>query len=380
MCLAYVSGNSQSDLRDGFVITLSGDTIRGKIDYKTYSQGQSICRLVINQISNDYQSKEVKGYGFIGDKFFSSTVVEGFFVEVLVLGEMSLYRNSEVFYIKKNDALYTLETKDIMTESAGRISVRKDSKWKGFVSLVVSDCLSGSELKELTFQERSLSKITIDYNKCRNSPVVVFKQDKPWTKVKTGIFAGFSPSFLTFNDRPDYLSDLYSTVSPFIGFSFAFSSPRVNENLVIYAEPYFSRSSFQNEFIYMDRLSPDINYKTEIQFTTVSLPLSLRRSISKKNNFYIVGGLNFDFYLRPTSTVRSEFVLNNAPFVATGEAVQMRAFKSGINGGLEYRKEFSKVNANVGVRYFLMGNILSSDDTFKGNLQKIMFTISVTNK
>lgn len=91
---------AQSDFRQGRIITTSGDTLKGLIDYQSDNSLCDKCRFKINknQKVKEYYPKELKVFQFEneGRKFVSMTIpykneTKDVFVEILVTGKMNLY-------------------------------------------------------------------------------------------------------------------------------------------------------------------------------------------------------------------------------------------------------------------------------------------------
>src|SRR5690606_9590570 len=102
LCLiSSIGAVAQLDFRPGYVITLQNDPIKGEVNYRSNSKGYKGCVFRQNRSTTKYDASQIKGYGFINDKAFRSDIIEGSFVEALVVGELSLYRQGNVFYLQK---------------------------------------------------------------------------------------------------------------------------------------------------------------------------------------------------------------------------------------------------------------------------------------
>ncbi len=83
------SSFGQNDFRSGFIITLENDSIQGQVDYRSNSQNYKSCIFKGEQGELEYFPNQIVGFGYTNDKFFSSQIIEGSFVEVLVDGDIS---------------------------------------------------------------------------------------------------------------------------------------------------------------------------------------------------------------------------------------------------------------------------------------------------
>lgn len=91
---------AQSDFRQGHIITTSGDTLKGFIDYRADNSLCNKCRFKINRNEKvkEYYPKELKVFQFEkeGRKFISMTIpyrdeTKEVFLEMLITGKMNLY-------------------------------------------------------------------------------------------------------------------------------------------------------------------------------------------------------------------------------------------------------------------------------------------------
>ena len=260
LCLvSSIGAVAQLDFRPGYVITLQNDTIKGEVNYRSNSKGYQSCMFRQNKATTEYDPTQITGYGFFNDKAFKSGVIEGSFVEVVVWGELTLYRKGNVFYIQKTGGeLQKLETAKKEMIIDGKVGMREDVKWKGVVSYLISDCLNDPELiKELRLNEQQLSALTIDYNKCRKAEYIAYKQGKQWTRLHPGLVFGMSSSQINVDAPPAFpqLKTKYTSVDPFVGVVFAISSPRITERLAFQPGIELSKSEYSSLVVLIRELT-----------------------------------------------------------------------------------------------------------------------------
>ena len=133
----------QPDFRDGYIITAENDTIYGKIDFRSGFKNRKLCRFKGQNGLVEYTPDQITGYRFINDRFYSAQIIPGTFVEVLVSGKLSLFRDGYDFYIQKEgDSLIRLETKEIRDtvydNGSPKVVLRQDTKWKEILSSITS--------------------------------------------------------------------------------------------------------------------------------------------------------------------------------------------------------------------------------------------------
>jgi hypothetical protein len=137
LSLAPNAGSAQNDFREGFIINLLQDTIRGLVDFRSNAQNYKTCRFKLGQDVVEYTPSEIEGFGYDQDKVFTSTVSEGTFVEVLVDGELSLYRSKSHFLLKRPGGAIHRFVHDEPREQAG---ISAANRWLGIFKLLLNDC------------------------------------------------------------------------------------------------------------------------------------------------------------------------------------------------------------------------------------------------
>ena len=143
-------GFAQSDYRSGFVITNTNDTIHGLINYREGSKKYKSCEFKksIDQKVVEYLPQEIKGYKLLGDKYFESKYIavvsellEDVFLEVLIKGNVSLYKYQKSFFVDKQDSLlYKLITEEKKVDVDGKEMLMESKKYIGVLSYLLSDC------------------------------------------------------------------------------------------------------------------------------------------------------------------------------------------------------------------------------------------------
>ena len=286
-----VPGHSQSNFKNGYIITNSQDTIRGLVDYR---EGPKAYRTVDFKPTTDaekvtYDPTQIKGYGVPGDIFFESTVAitkyEGspMFCEVIIEGLVSLYKVENALLVRKeNGKLYELsnEANEIVIDN--KRVVKYSNQYIGILNMLTADCPDlGSEVARLRMLERDIADFVEKYNACKNSSSINFKSSKPWTKLSVGIAGGVQLSKLEFqSERYEHIhlnqGSFERTDSPLAGLSLAFTSPRISERFSFVAEAFYSRSTYQ-QFNIVGTLTPFRNFLT-IQIEQVKVPFGFRYS------------------------------------------------------------------------------------------------------
>lgn len=244
--------SAQSNYRDGYIITLAKDTIKGHIDLRTDRSNSKICRFKYDLDSEEqvYRPGEIEGYRFISDgKFYVSKnmtidgVTEILFVEYLVQGTMSLY------YLSNSNFYHFL-----LTNAAGEerlVSINRTQKNETYLKDIrlvrgkLNDFLGNRpELKKLILNisdsnsKNNMTELLKAYNDLVCPPgktsCIIFEYDRNqhFFATEFSILAG------AYNDRPNMSDYFYPGVIleatfPYLGIRFSVKSPRLSNRFFV---------------------------------------------------------------------------------------------------------------------------------------------------
>ncbi|MBQ7237349.1 MAG: hypothetical protein IJS20_01010 [Bacteroidales bacterium] len=119
LTLCATSGMAQINLREGFVITLSGDTLHGSIDYRTDRMNMEQCIFIQDghNLPVICTPTDIQGYRFLDNgRYYVSKTIQNevtkrdttLFLEYVVRGQLSLYRQGDsgegyIFYLENEE-------------------------------------------------------------------------------------------------------------------------------------------------------------------------------------------------------------------------------------------------------------------------------------
>ena len=260
---------AQKDYRRGYILTNDSDTIRGLLNYKTGRLYEfAKFRRNPDDPPRNLGAEDIKGFGFDGDKVFISREIylaeKGFkrlFLEILVQGEVSLFKHKRSFYAaRQNDSLYHLTNESRETYIQGQQYVAKSNQHIAILNMLLYDCVTlRPKIRTARPTEINLTRLIEAYNQCMGYPVTSFKDKKPWMTFKIGVLAGWNMTNINFKPKwpsSDYLLDASRMDhSPVVGLAINAGFPRLNEKL--YFDGAFtynklalsSDSEFSNEFL-----------------------------------------------------------------------------------------------------------------------------------
>ncbi|WP_185154523.1 outer membrane beta-barrel protein [Fulvivirga sp. M361] len=365
------------------MITLENDTIQGQLDYRSNSKNYESCIFKGEQGRTEYYPNQILGFGYNNDKFFSAQRIKDSFVEVLVIGEISLYRSRGKYHIMKDTSFFDLESIIEKVEINGKIGTKENNRWRGITSYLISDCLSNSNsiVSKLSLDEKNLTRLIVKYNKCRGAEYTEYKISKPWTKFDIGVTLGLSKSEITTDGSGSfsYLDNSYNSIDPSIGVLIAISSPRITEKIALQGELHFLKSNYSS-LVELKGSSTQF-HDTFIDLTTLSIPLSLKYSFpEKKCGIYLQGGINYDHHLSSNTRLLSEQVSGNIvnTFPET-TAFEVNDNQIGYWGGIGILKTYKKLKGSVTIRYFQM-SALNKTNGLTANNNRISLNLILFKK
>jgi hypothetical protein len=379
ICLYSSPLNAQVGIKDGFIITLENDTLYGKIKY---SNNRKECNFTNEKGTIVYTPSEIKGFGFVGDMHFTSMVVEDNFLQVLISGELSLYKGNSFFYLeKKGNEVLKLVQKEKTDTVEGKIYVREDLSWKGYINILIYDCIRDPKvIRNLKMDERNLTHLAINYNNCKGVSYIDYLAKKTWTKVELGFSSGITQSWVKINDASlyNYLPHKYLSYDPSLGLCLILSSPRFLKRVALQSEVELIKSDFFSEVI---ETSPSwTNYHdTYIHLTALSFLQSLRYTVIDRDyGLFINLGVIFANNLHKETRRENELLTRNDVFTSSGKAFNIMNKQFGLCGGIGFQKPFDKFSAGVTFKYNWMSNFCVED--FNSNITHLSLSLNIRTR
>ncbi len=366
----YVS--AQKGYQDGFIITTQNNTIKGEIDYRTNAQSYQICKFQNGNIITEYVPAELSGYGYTNGKLFTSGLIQDSFVEVLVKGYLSLYKNGLSYFVQKSEGkLHEFSYQKIKTVVEGedgdsKYMGTKDSRWRGMVAYLIADCNPDTkQLKSLKLSERSLTNFVANYNECKGAQYIVYQENKPWAEVNYGMMAGLTRSFIQIDHISNitqykYLDYHYTSTDPSFGLFAAISSPRIAPRLSLQPEIHFHQASFHS-LIVKQGLSLTETLYTDIKLTSLSVPLSVKYNfLLREITMYFQAGIHYNRILDSDIKVISERVVSDTKDTSEIDGLWLSNYQLGYWVGVGMQKSFKHFGGGASLRYVKMDNTIGN--------------------
>jgi hypothetical protein len=366
ICIAEFSF-SQTDFRNGYVITNDYDTLFGIVDYRENARAFKSCDIKVSKDQNTitYKPGSIVGYGFENDRFFQSREIsiknqplQIAFLEVIVSGHLSLYKFEDTYFVEKDhDGLQQLinETKQVSVK--GKDVLKKTNQHIRTITMLAFDCVEiRARLQKIKLREQDLTSLIEDYNRCKGRSSVTFKAKKPWAKAIIGLTAGLNISHLKFENTRGYehlAGDFKVSKAPMIGVPIDILFPRLSERISFHCDLLYLTSNYYSFTVY-DRTSPvERNYVT-IELQQIKAPVGLRYTFPKREfTPYFNAGISGTIHLRSKSKWVEEVVVSNSVVnTHESEALALKNKQYGIWAGFGLVKSINNnLNGFFELRY-----------------------------
>lgn len=377
---------AQSPFKAGYIVTNKSETIYGEVEDRAEDKNYRSCLFKSKDgvVTEYYPQRDLKGYGFLGDKFFSAEIRDGFFVEVLVEGEMSLYQFNEIFYLRKKGEIFTLESKP----ENDLFGSKKDDKWKGVVSYLVSDCLNNTKAHLLGLHEKDLTTLITSYNECKDSDFTIFKEEKQWSTFHYGISAGLSNSTIKTKWAPqpngeslDYISESYTSLDPVFGITGFFLIPRISENFSFQFEVNFMKSNYSA--LVVRKESQQTSYhETHINLETLNVPTYINYTYPLRNiSLFVQAGASCDINTKSDSRALSETLLASGAVITSPEkdVFRIRKGQGGVLAGFGVLKSYDHFQLSLSIKFIQMSGLSRTQD-LRSAINRISYSLIITKQ
>lgn len=243
------SAISQENYISGYIITDTGDTVKGLIDYRRWDRNPTAINFKSTgeSVQTTYVPDEIHGFGVNEEAYVSATVevetspvsveelednsrlniiTESVFLRKLIGGgEKSLYeyinekKRANYYILVDNEFQLLAYKKYIRVQNNGR-TIAENTRFLGQLVLYLEDCASiSSRLEQTTYTSGSLLNLFNVYYTCMNIDAD-YQRDKFKIPLETGLIAGVSFTSIDLYGHPqfdDVTSPDYGTSANFSG-------------------------------------------------------------------------------------------------------------------------------------------------------------------
>lgn len=336
-CLFSWDVSAQNRFRNGYIVTHTGDTVKGLVMYTEGEKSSSTCTFKKAKGTNEYEYSpaDIMGYGFARDKVYVSDTYDStrqkVFFEVLVRGQLSLYKLSNGFWLHDS----TGRLHELRNEA--KVTYVKEVKYQmntnehiAVMNQLMTDCpVLKSNGRPVTLSERPITHVVEDYNKCKGIKFITYKALKPWVVPMVGISAILNKGYLNVTDYPGIVGDVIPSNDLFGGITFDVAFPRVSERLTFHSALFYGSTAFHN-YYHSTRLGPTINYIT-IEYSQVKSQIGFRYNfVSGSTAPYFGLGASNTWHINPQSTWFTEELVGGSLIKAEQPIVTFKSNQFGL--------------------------------------------------
>lgn len=284
--LSFHAVLAQETFESGSVITPTGDTLQGYIDYRNWYQNPENIRFkpFPEAPEQTFTLQDIQGFRVHDETYTKATVwlntsrdqlqqlstsptpqleKRTVFLRTLVEGFKSLYylkdtKDRTHFYIKRDGSyeLLTYYRYKVSSEQAAQIAVLET--YKEQLKSYFSDCAAvQKKVSFAAYNQISLQKLVENYWRECGHTAEVRTTTRERINVQVGLVGGLTYTTLKFSG-PSSLPDFSSSYGPAGGFSLKLGLPRTRQRLAIHNELLYTSyhsTGHTEEYIHPDRYS-----------------------------------------------------------------------------------------------------------------------------
>ncbi|SNR41194.1 porin family protein [Hymenobacter mucosus] len=350
LLLMSVPALPQTNFKPGYVLPLSGDTLRGQVDSRGERRNATVCRFRPSSDAavTEYTPAQLRGYGFTSGREYQSQTLPTagktqVFVQALVVGKTSLYRyadqdDTEFYYAQAapGTALLPLVQSDTTvveynqqthaeTKTRTRVYPFRNVLWT-----IMADCPAvQTTLTRTELAESQLVKVFSAYNVCKGGEQRVTQ--RPKTRLRFAVLGGGYQADVDFNGNIE--KELHSSMRPSYGIGIQLHPGSFNQHLSIVAQAIYVEQEYSAAYTGTGSLGSGYERTLQVNLSSVRVPLLLRYSLTRGPvRPYIQGGGVFAVHTKHEGQETDYYPRFSSQVTTT--PLDLRAYGTGLTVGL----------------------------------------------
>lgn len=390
---------SQENYKPGKILTLSGDTIKGFIDFRNWIQNPKKIsfRKTLNDQLITYTPESILSF-YVGDDIYESAIVkldpnsynqedltysntmnlkiDTVFLQTMIKGEKSLYNHidnsgKENFFIKEGKEYELLVYQRYFKDVADQKKIIENKKYIGQLSIYFQNCPTAlAKLSSTKYEPKSLLNLFSYYYNCTNT-AIGFKNETKKISNEFGLIVGVTETQLSFGGSAslEYLksgnfSKSYNfTAGLFYNLIFGNNQGKWSLNNELLYTSYKTSGSYLN-YVNVNNYT---NTNSTLGFSYIKMNNMLRFKFPIKNIFIFLNiGMSNGYAISQTNTRKDEIYFFNTR-VATGKALEeVRKYEQGYFLGLggKYKNYSIEMRYETGTGMSKMSSLSSSTNRY----------------
>jgi hypothetical protein len=380
---------SQVDFREGYIITLNGDTINGYLNFNSDKSFKCEFKKTINGQYETYKPFDIIGYRYSNYKYyiskeitvkksnevhkqiiFTNTVKEheyidgvsypesGYnklkiFIEFLIKGKLNIYyykdnqNNAHYFVEKDGDSIHELTIENISYFNNSIIyATQKKETYKGELTLYLNDYPSAfQQIKSTSLSHKDLIKLGKDYHNyiCGDNSCIIYERPLKHKVINYGIYTGYGYSIYHLKQGKQNIDFVDRNVFR-LGSRILFNNFNpVNDKLIFKIDLDFFKNNYTGTYNYLDT-----KHNVYLDYYNLNLNLMLSYNLTTKTNTPY-----FDFGMQSSFRFGTEYRDDSKLINLDVSEIANKEF--GLVFGVGYDLRFSKYyNLFFEIKHFQM--------------------------
>jgi len=397
----------QTNLQPGSVITKSGDTLKGFIDYRNWENNPNEISFKVSATSKPirYSPGTISGFVVNNEIYISATVkaeisptqidqldfrpaivtrTDSTFLQVMFRGTKNLFFYSDRigkqhFYIGQYPDFELLVYKKYLKEGARENVIAENKNFIGQLYLYLQDCNTiQSKMTNTAYNKKSLESLFKTYYECTEGEKN-YQYRKEKIRLDFGAVAGISVTKLKLtcsDDTFDHIAngDYEPSWKPSAGLFMDVVLARNQGKWSIYNELFFSSYMAKG---YTEDFFSENSYKiynNSIGYSYLKLNNMLRFTYPVKKGLFIFinGGISNGYALSETNLTTKEVKFYADPVITEEPAMdETRRYELGFLAGMGAK--YAKFSFET---RFESGNGMSEYSTLKSKANRVFFLLS----
>ena len=321
---------AQANFRPGYVLPLSGDTLRGEVDYREGRLNAQRCQFRANARATvtTYTPAELRGYGLpasgkqyraLSVKPTPTTPAQPYFLEILADGSASLYflrdaQQHDSYYVASSRlSLTQLEHSTVQVMREGRTYNEEQTPYRNTLVVALASCPQVQVmLPRLPFQESALLKVVNLFNACQGSQVApLSKVAASESQVVWGVMAGVAQHSMSYTGYPYDVATIVSRHTGYaVGPTLRVSSSRLSQKLSLVAALLYEPEKY--EIVADNRYAGGVtgtSSRLRFDLAYLRLPVMMRYSLPQgKVKPLVEAGFTLAYGLKKDNTIEQSDV------------------------------------------------------------------------
>ncbi len=355
--LISVDTYGQKDLKNGYIITNSYDTIIGFINLKSNYNNSKVCEFYKDVDENpiEYNPQDIKGYRIEDVKFYISKDIDlndqkrKVFLEYLLNGIVDLYYykelTTEYFFIEKDGSLHQLSNDEIeIFDKNGNMYQKYSNQYKGVLNYLLHDAPELSDkILNTEFKHTSLIKITKEYHDmvCEDYKCIEYQKSNN-SSIYFESYLGFIESWMGLGTSTNHTHNR----KPYVGINFRFTPKKIHYVWNFMIGINYSYNNFQEVFNNV-LLTNDIerSYQVYTKYSILRLPIIVEYSFptGKLRPFISVGYSNI-FIINPDYDAFGLIQINPSRIYYQPMQSDFRKYQFGFSSDFGFKYTLSNLN------------------------------------